>query len=954
VIASKHLLLALSLLAVCSVAATAGQQDASILGQVTDESGGVLPGVTVTATSPSLQVHEIAVVTDEHGEYRLTPLPIGTYDVVYSLQGFQVVRREGLRLTTGFSAKVDVTLKVGGVEESITVSGASPVVDVKSTAASTQLTRETLELTPTSRNGLIALMAQAPGVRPNLDVGGNSITSVPSFHAFGQDGESWQTIEGIVTMSPKSGTQSGNYWDYSSLEETRVQTVGSDADIPNRGIYMGLIVKSGGNDFHGSGYWAQTNKNFQSNNIDADLASKGITSGNPVNQRRDVSGDLGGRIVRDKLWFYYATRRRDENEGIVNAYKPDGSPATLTNFQVFSTEKVSWQANRSNRVVGFNEFSRKDLETGASQFVPWESRVNDSLKLFASKVEWQSTPTNTLIFDLQFGRWNWTDHYVGSVDSVATVDQLTQLASGATTRDGESPIEYRNQAKGSMSWYKPDLLHGNHQIKTGFEYAASRADRPYMARAAGDYQLVYRNSVPFQVAIYNDPTTPYDLMHYLGLYVTDAWTVTPKLTLNLGVRYAHDNGFVPDQCRDAAVGPASAYVPAACFSQIQFNVWNPVTPRLHAAYDVSGNGHTVVKGGWGRFAHMRAVDELQQANPNTATQTSFTWHDLNNDRLYEPGEVNLNLNGGDFVSTNLRGGGAPANGLMNPNETEPYTDEYFGSLEHELMTDLAVRGTVIYSRLLNQYRLANIKRPYDVYNLPVTNMDPGKDGKLGTADDPGTSVTYYDYPAAYAGAAFQQSMLVNDDRADSTYKSYEIAVSRRYANGWQFQGSFSGTKKNSPLTPNSIGANGATLSINTYDPNAEINRADMTWEWLGRLSGAYRTKWDVLVSANYERRSGSATARTVSFTGGKQIPSITLNVEPIGSIRLPDINLLDVRGEKNFRIAGNQKIAVRLNIYNVLNINTVTGQTVLSGASFGKPTAIIAPRILEFSASYSF
>jgi hypothetical protein len=951
----RHIAIALSMLVACSVAATAGQQDASVLGQVTDQSGGLLPGVTVTATSPSLQVHEIAAVTDEHGEYRLTPLPIGTYDVVYSLQGFQTVKRQGLRLTTGFSAKVDVVLKIGGLEESITVSGATPVVDVKSTATATQLTRETLELTPTSRNGLIALMAQAPGVRPNLDVGGSSINSVPSFHAFGQDGESWQTLEGIVTLSPKQGTQSGNYWDYSSLEETRVQTVGSDADVPNRGIYLDLRVKSGGNDFHGDGYWAQTNRHFQSNNIDSALAAQGIKSGNPVEDRSDFSGDLGGRIIRDKLWFYYDARRRDETDDIVNAFKPDGSAAQQDFMQVFSTAKISWQPNKANRVVGFNEYSRKDLLTGATQFVSWDSRVSDSLNLFASKVEWQSTPTDALVTDVQFGRWNWTDHYVGFVSAPATTDQLNQIVTGDTVRDGESPIEYRYQTKGSLSWYKPNLLHGNHQFKAGFEYDAARADRPYQARgAAGDYQMIFRNNAPFQIAVYNDPTTPFDLVHYTSLYAQDAWTPTPKLTLNLGLRYARDNGFIPNQCREAAPGPAAAFAPAACFNQIQFNVWNPITPRLHAAYDISGDGKTVVKGGWGRFAHMRTTDELQLSNPNGATQTTFVWHDTNQDRLYEPGEVNLNLNGADFVSTNVRGGGAPANGIVNPNETEPYSDEYYASLERELVTNLAVRGTLIYSRALNQYRLENVLRPYGVYSLPITNKDPGPDGKAGTADDPGTSITYYDYPAAYAGSAFQQSMLVNDPSANSSYTSYEMAVTRRYAKGWQFQGSFSGTKKNIPLTPNSVGANGATISINTLDPNAEINAVDRTWEWMGRLSGAYRAKWDLLFSANYELRSGTATARTVSVTGGKQIPSITLNAEPIGSIRLPNINLLDMRAEKSFRIVGNQKIAVRLNVYNVLNISTVTSETVLSSANFGRPTAIASPRILEFSASYSF
>jgi outer membrane receptor protein involved in Fe transport len=195
-------------------------------------------------------------------------------------------------------------------------------------------------------------------------------------------------------------------------------------------------------------------------------------------------------------------------------------------------------------------------------------------------------------------------------------------------------------------------------------------------------------------------------------------------------------------------------------------------------------------------------------------------------------------------------------------------------------------------------------------------------------------------------------MLINDPRANQDYKSLELAVSKRFTNGFQFQGSYSATKKNIPLINTSGG--GLTVGVNTYDPNAEINTSDKTWEWLGRLSGAYRVKWDVLVSANYERRSGTATARTVSFTGGKQIPSISLRVEPIGSIRMPDINLLDLRAEKTIRLTSSQRVAVRLNIFNAANVSTVTSETVLSGPNFGRATAIVPPRTFELSASYTF
>src|SRR5262245_65624472 len=136
---------------ICLLPAAGWAQEASIIGQVTDATGAVLPGVTVTATSPALQVKEVIDVTNEQGEYRLTPLPIGTYTVVYALQGFQAQRRDGMRLTIGFTAKVDVVLKIGELAETVTVSGTAPVVDVQSTTGRTVMTRETLEVIPTGR-----------------------------------------------------------------------------------------------------------------------------------------------------------------------------------------------------------------------------------------------------------------------------------------------------------------------------------------------------------------------------------------------------------------------------------------------------------------------------------------------------------------------------------------------------------------------------------------------------------------------------------------------------------------------------------------------------------------------------------------------------------------------------------------------------------------------------------
>lgn len=947
-------------LGLCGPAAALAQsQDANIIGQVTDASGAVLPGVTVTATSPALQVPQVTTVTDERGEYRLTPLPIGTYAVEYELQGFGTFRREDIRLTAGFTARIDIALRLGTLEETITVSGAAPIVDVASTSATTQLTREALDLIPTGRTGLQSALVQAPGVRTNLDFG--QVTNNPFFRAFGQNGDSWQTVDGVVTTSPKMGNQSGNWFDFASIEETTVTTVANAAEAPTRGIQMNVIIKSGGNDFHGGGTWLQSGERFQGNNIDDRLRAQGITIGNAVATRWDVGGELGGRIVRDKLWFFGNWRGRRNDETIAGAFKPDGSPAENTQLQKFGTAKLSYQWSPATRLITFYQGLRQNVVTGTTRLVAWESRETRTVPIHTGKGEWQTARRNTIV-SAQYGFWNWYQQRDGNTTSVATSDQLTNRITGMAAIAATRQHEGRKGVKATAGWYKTTARWGNHDVKVGLDYTwKAHADRSTQDRGdAGNYVLIYRNGVPFQFDAKSNPTDPHSPINYLGTYVQDSWTLARRLTLNLGLRYARDNGFLPEQCREASRPPLDAVFPAECFPKVQFNIWNPITPRIHAAYDVTGDGRTVLKGGYGLYAHLRGVDELQMANLLADSVVTFNWRDLNANRLFDVGEVNLNPNGPDFVSRRVEVGQALHGAVANPDEREPMSHEVSLSLERQLADNIAVRATGIYSRMVNTYRVQNNRRPYESYSIPVTNRDPGADGRLGTADDPGTSVTYWEYPVALRGSAFQQPMLINDSRADSDYKSVELAVSRRLVNRWMFMASYSATKLNVPYASNTAGVTdftgggGLTVVLATYDPNAEIFAENKTWEWLGRLTGAYIFPYDVQVSANFEHRSGDAWARQVSFTGGQTIPQIRLRVEPIGARRLPNLNIMNLRVQKSFFVRNDHKVGLQANVYNVLNINDPLGVTPLSGPNFNIPTSITPPRIAEIGLTYSF
>ena len=906
-----------------------------------------------------MQLPQVLAVSDEKGEYRLFPLPIGVYAVEYSLSGFQTFRREGIQLTVGFTAKVDVQLKVGSLSESVTVSGAAPVVDVTSSGSSTQLTRETLELIPTGRTGFQSVLAQAPGARSIVDVGGDQFNSNPTFHAFGQEGESWQVYEGIVTNVPKNTSQSGVYMNYAAFEEAKVQTLGNDAEVPSRGVAISAVAKSGGNENHGSVLYAYENHTLQGDNIDATLAAQGITQGLTLHRRDEVGGDLGGKIKPNKVWFYGGARNRYQLGDTLGCFQPGGvTPCDDLQQQVFENGKLTYQLSPSNKIIGFAQFEQKINDGGASRLVSYEARGGQRLYQRSFKGEWQALKGNSLVFSVVAGASGFNSNTVFHSDQVSRIDLVTGVTTGTTSNSGEYNHELRRQLRGNMSWYKPGWIGGNHELKSGFEYHESNANRGNTQRGvSGNYQLQYRSTVPNQLVAFNYPVDPNIHTRYIAWYLQDSWTMARKLTLNLGLRYAYDNGFDGGGCRVAADAPSDVAYPAQCFDPIQMNVWNSFIGRARAAYDLSGDGRTVIKGGWGRFMRPRGTDDVLTVSRNVKAQTVYKWHDLNNDLAYQPGEVNLSLSGLDFVSQTLMGiTGALSGGVPNPSETQPYTDEYSLQFERELRPNLAVRVTTAYSRAMNQERLANNFRPYAAFNIPITNLDPGPDGKLGTADDTGQSITYYDYPASLAGVAFQQGTIVNDPKMNQTYKTIEVAVTKRLANNWQFMASYSYTKKHIPLVTNAGGGNSPLF--NTQDPNSEIFAADDTPEKTGRLSASYLFKWGILASMSFDSLSGAPLARTVSFANGARVGTLTLRVEPIGSSYLPTLNLMNLRAEKRLALGKGGKtgkqLSLQFNLYNATNISSATTIATTSGGTYGLITAIVPARIGEVVAKFTF
>ena len=850
-------LVVVGLVSLAGSPATGQGTAASIIGRVADTSGAVLPGVTVTATSPALQVPQVTTVTNERGEYRLAPLPIGLYEVAFELTSFETARRQAVRLTVGFTARLDVALGVAALAETVTVSGQTPIVDVASTSGSTLITREVLELTATTRTGAMSLLTVTPGVRSFLDVGGNQTAENPSARVFGQADEVWYTLDGVAMVE-----DGRTFWDYQTLEEVLVQTLGTDAEYPTRGVQMTGIVKSGGNDFHGSAMWSQSSPRLQTNNIDANLKAIGITIGNSLAKQYDVSGDLGGRVIRNKLWFYGAGRRRSQENNILNAFKPDGSPSRYIASGTYVTSKASWQMTPSNRLIFFNSTDNSLEDKGGDEFVSWESRETKDINHPTTKIEWEGVRGSSLIANLQIG-YNKHDSLVPFVSpNIGTTDLETEVVTGENVVSGEHSYRATWHTRGSVTAYKPNWFYGNHEFKSGFDYMEHNTKSGFVRRPKFNHHLLFNDGQPFEVAFFNFPVEPHQSAKILWYCARDRWTIARRLTLNLGLRYSHDNLFVPEACREAADFPSDITFPAQCFDKVQVNIFNSIAPRLHAAFDLSGDGRTVLKGGYGRYDHAQrtagAYDQI------STTYGIYRWRDLNGNGNWDASETNRDPNGPDFVGfTGNEFAGVGARLAVNPDLKQVKYDEFSLTLERQLASTMSVRLSGVYSTAFNIQRRLNTFRPYGAYNIPVTNRDPGPDGRLGTADD-GDLITYFEFPRALAGAQFERFMWINDPNADQSYKSFEMAFVKRLSDRWQLNASYSATKKNLPMGARGSATNAGIMDLATigdYNPNTEIFTLDRTWDWDGKLTGAYIFPADVMLSANFHHTSGDAYAR---------------------------------------------------------------------------------------------
>jgi hypothetical protein len=957
---------ALMSLAGASAAFPQSVSSGTIDGTVRDQSNSVLPGVTITATSPQLQVGQIVQVSDSAGNYKFVDLPAGIYRLKAELQGFSVSVRDDLRLTVGFNARVDFTLKVGAVEESVTVSGQSPVVDVSSTAASVAFTKEVLDSIPRGRD-LQNILAMAPGVTQAIaDVGGSTMAQRQNLSSYGVLTQPKLQVEGMnITMGADQNT--AIYFNDSTLEEVQVKSSGNDAEVSVPGISMVAIMKSGGNTFHGTYQASTESPRLQADNLDRALQAQGLTATSPLKNFYDVSADLGGRIVRDKLWFYGAYGRQAKKEGVLGfASGPgtDGKYLTAddpladfeTSLEQFSA-KLSYQLSRNNRVVyAWQRGTKAQPQNNADRFTPLESTRDYKNPTAIQKLELQSMISPRVLVNAVGGYSGYVTDY-DAARSYARADAPPRQDLATTLNTGSAPLHQnktrdRWQTEDSISFFPERSVLGKHELKTGISIYLDKSSDGYSNNLACNC-ILYTDTIggvpntPSQIRIYNTPVVPADHDNLYAWYLKDSWRPSNRVTVNLGIRWERQHSFLPAQSYGGARDWPTVF-PAGDFPQIEVQRLTRAVPRTGVAWDIGGKA--VVKATWGLYNYMLGDTYADAFNRNATANAVFTWHDLNGDKLYQPGEVNLNLQSTDFRSIT-----AASNRILNPNLKSPDTWETTASFEREMAANLGVRIMYVYKVVsgsivnsTNSTVAINTLRPYSAWSVPITRRDPGPDGVLGNGDDAGR-VTLFDYTAAYRGAAFVNSQIVNAPNTDR-YHAIEGTVTKRFSSRWTGQVSYFTVKNHRWIA-----------SVFT-SPNDEFFPVDETWSWAGSVSGTYRLPGDVMLSGFLQSKSGLKGQRTYIFRqadpdGGPAIAqngNTTIRLEPYGSQQLSAQNILNLRGSKQISFGRDRRFDIDFDVFNVLNAATPTSANFQSGPSFGYVTNVIPARIARLGVRFRF
>jgi hypothetical protein len=856
--------------------ATARAQSA-LTGVVKDTSGAVLPGVTVEASSPVLIEKTKSVVTNENGAYRLVDLRPGVYTVTFTLPGFSTVKRDAIELESNFTMTLNSELKVGALEETLTVTGSSPVVDVQTTTKSQVLTRDVLDAVPTGRT--IQGMGQLiTGVSLNApDVGGSRAMQQTYMSAHGS-GASQTTVQvdGLMVNGLDVDGAVQNYFNSSMSQEMVYTTSGASADVSGGGVRLNMIPRDGGNRMSGSVFSGYQTKDFQSDNLTQSLKDRGLRSTDGIKRLYNVEAALGGPITKDKIWFFMSARTFHLDTLPADVFNASG-PATATAAPPRGTEpgvdpqkinsvqaRITWQISPKNKFSIYNDRLGKDrgaamtagLDPGTASIV-WTSPIYTT-----GSAKITSTVTNKILLEggvsFNYERYNTLyqpgiERVPGTPEWYAGINkQDTALGTSwnaGATQQGMYPDRFA--AAGAVSY-----VTGAHNIKVGVQDTWGRYAR--FRSANGDLRAQFNNGRAFQAVVLNTPVRfEDDLDADIGVYGQDSWTIN-RLTLNYGARWEYFASGIPEE-----TSGQGRFSKERKFGPIKMPTWKSFSPRFGAVYDLFGNQKTALKVSVGKYMQQGTTGFSEAYNPLALTTANVAWTDLNNDGIPQ-GELGCTYltAGCELNLAQLPAGFGVANiATFDPNIKRMYNIEESVSVQHELFPRVSVSAGWFHRDYKNLFRRRNTLQTFADYT-PFTLFSPID----------GSAITYYNVSLAKRTAISTIDENASSDRK-MWYNGVEFSFNARLPHGITLFGGAMGERTL------------AQVCDETANPNlllyCDQTKSGIPWRQQLKLAGSVPIKYGIQASFSFQSlpgyRFGIPAQYALTGTSG---PSGTTNNNP--------------------------------------------------------------------------
>jgi hypothetical protein len=887
---------------------------AGIAGVVRDTSAAVLPGVTVEAASPALIEKVRTAVTDDSGQYRIIDLRPGSYTVTFTLPGFQTVRREGIELTGNFTANVNVDLALGGLEETVTVTGESPLVDIQSAQQQNVMDKEVIDAIPSGRTHFsLATLTPALNTNNPADTGGANSINLTFLTSHGSRVTDQRiTVDGLSTNSAEGGGQYSAYTpNISSSQEMAINYAGGTAEMETGGVQVNVIPREGGNTFSGTMFAGGTWSALQGTNFTDDLRRRGLSTGNSIAKLWDYNPGGGGPIVKDKVWFYSAWRYNGEETysgGFTNAsagvanrwdYAPSDQKARFWREQHSLNLRVTWQVSPKHKISAFyddqwrcacpSQLTAVDAPESATYWhYPWAN-----LQSFA----WSSPQTNRLLFEAGVQRHpeQWHSANTGALPFMSGLagditpgppGQISQLPQHIQVTEQSTGGLYHGRASlttnDMVTWRSRaavSYVTGTHAVKVGLMQHYASRDWLFWAPGGADpagENLEYRfnNGVPNQLTQYLRPELNRGVIDLeLGLYAQDQITIG-RLSTNLGVRYDHlDTRFPGTHLGPTRFAP-NRDIRIEAKNQL---AWRDLNPRISATYDLFGTGRTAIKGVVNRYVNAAGLQGFfgDGSNPVNlfGNVTNRAWTDANRNFIPDCDLLSPTANGECGAMANANFGRPLQSARVDPEilkgwGSRPYNWEFGAGVQHQLTSRMAVDVSFFrrsYGNFIAKDNLATTIDDYDRFSItaPSDSRLPGgggytinnlydlKPAKVGQVDN------YYTFASAY-GKQFEN------------WQGFDVGINTRLGPGMILQGGVSsgrtvtdncGVLAKSPEIQSATEPPGALAALSNTPADVPYCHKDSGYLTTVKGLGSYTIpRVDVQVSATFQSYLSPAAA----------------------------------------------------------------------------------------------